>query len=529
LAKTDHLIAAQRAAEPSSTTPAQDSLNRGVTRVTRVQASNGAALGRYANAEGGVTGVTLPPKEPGFCVVEDWVEAGGRKYRPGVWYFALPRKADEQMKGAAALAATWVCSPLYVEAVTHDAEQHNFGRLLRLRNTVGQWREWAMPMELLRGAGDELRGELLAMGVHIDPSKRKLLSRYLQDRTPSRRVLCVLSLGWAGDSYVLPDAVIGASAGDVIYQSGERWHGEHARVGTLDGWRAEVAARAAGNPLLVLALSAAFAGPLLARCNAEGGGLHFVGDSSTGKTTLLEAACSVWGGPGLRRTWRATANGMEGAAALSNDGLLALDEISEALPQEVGAIVYALANGRGKQRASRSGAARAVARWRCMVLSSGERTLATALAEGGTRLKAGQSVRLLDVPASQRYGVWDDLHGLPSGAALSDALKRAAATHYGHAGRAYLERLTRDPRDFAALLEQVKARCRPSLPAATDRTSAPRHASRCWRWPANWPPSTGSPTGRRARQSTRLPSRCAPGARCAAAPATTSNGRSSSG
>ena len=32
-----------------------------------------------------------------------------------------------------------------------------------------------MPMETLRGAGDELRGELLAMGVSIDPSSHRLM------------------------------------------------------------------------------------------------------------------------------------------------------------------------------------------------------------------------------------------------------------------------------------------------------------------------------------------------------------------
>ena len=64
-----------------------------------------------------------------------------------------------------------------------------------------------------------------------------------------------------------------------------------------------------------------------------------------------------------------SANGMEGAAALFNDCLLALDEISECDPKEVGAIVYALGNGRGKQRASRTGSARGVVRWRCFVLS----------------------------------------------------------------------------------------------------------------------------------------------------------------
>lgn len=431
-----------------------------VTGVTAVQASNGAARAVTAGESGDVTGVTASPipgmdERPCFVALDDWAESDGRKYRPGVWHFAMKhgRKPDEPP----ARIEQWVCSPLHVEAVTHDGQEGNFGRLLRFRNTNGRWREWAMPMELLRASGEELRGELLAMGVLIDPNAHRPLGKYLQDLTPKRRVRCALQVGWCGESFVLPDEVIGPNAAAVIFQSGERGHDEHTRGGTLAGWQTDIAARAVGNPLLALAIAASFAGPLLDRCKAEGGGIHLVGDSSTGKTTAIEAACATWGGPNYRRSWRATANGIEGAAALFNDCLLALDEISECDPRDVGAIVYALGNGRGKQRASRTGAARSVTRWRCMVLSSGERMLATAMAEGGRAPKAGQAVRLLDVPAARRYGAWDTLHGFADGPALSDAIKRAAATHYGHAGRAFLHRLTHDTRNLAELLERIKA------------------------------------------------------------------------
>ncbi|HRH79462.1 MAG TPA: DUF927 domain-containing protein [Thiobacillaceae bacterium] len=429
----------------------------GVSQVSGVQASYD---GPSADTPGGyqeVSGVSSPipgiSERPRFIVFDDWTEAGGAKYRPGVWHFGV-----KQAKGDTPpmLMETWVCSPLHVEAVTFDGQDNNFGRLLRFRNTLGRWREWAMPMEMLKAGGDDLRGELLSMGVEIDPLAKTLLANYLQAKPPKRRMRCALQVGWCDDSFVLPDTVIGPKASGVIFQTGERGHDEHTKAGTLEGWKAEIAARAVGNPLLALALSASFAGPLLARCNAEGGGVHFVGDSSTGKTTAIEAACSTWGGPNYRRSWRATANGMEGAAALFNDCLLALDEISECDPREVGAIVYALGNGRGKQRASRSGAARGVVRWRCFVLSSGERTIATTMQEGGHRAKAGQSVRLLDIPAARAFGLFDTLHGMGSGAALSDAIKRAAVMQHGHAGRAFLERLTRDSRDFCALLERIK-------------------------------------------------------------------------
>lgn len=435
----------------------QDELE--VSEVSGVQASNGGACAdthtetsEVSEVSGEVLADLIPDatERPTFRTFDDWLDHGGVKYRPGVWHFGSDKDGNPSQ--------TWVCSPLHVEAVTYDGQDSHFGRLLRFKNTLRRWREWAMPMEMLRGAGDDLRGELLAMGVEIDPSQkaRNLLGQYLQFKPPKRRMRCALQVGWCDGSFVLPDAVIGPKASAVIFQSGERGHEEHTQGGTLAGWQSEISARAVGNPLLLLALSAAFAGPLLARCNAEGGGVHFVGDSSTGKTTLLEAGCSVWGGASYRRSWRSTANGMEGAAALFNDCLLALDEISECDPREVGAIVYALGNGRGKQRAGRSGNARAVTRWRCFVLSSGERTIATTMHEGGHRAKAGQAVRLLDIPAARTHGAWDVLHDLPSGTAFSDAIKRASVTHYGHPGRAFLEKLTRDERDFCALLERIK-------------------------------------------------------------------------
>ena len=391
---------------------------------------------------------------PCFRVYDGWtVLDSGRKLRPGVWLHAMSAAKKEE---PSVPLDTWVCGPLYIEAQTFDGTGNNFGRLLRFKNTAGRWRDWAMPMELLRGDGTDLRGELLAMGLEIDPNGRTTLARYLQERPPKKKVRCALQVGWCGAVFVLPDEVIGPDKASVIFQSGERGHEEHGQGGTLDGWRTEIAARAVGNPMMVIGLSAAFAGPLLQRTNSEGGGVHIFDDSSTGKSTILEAAVSTWGGPNYKRSWRATANGMEGAAVLFNDCLLALDEISECDPREVGNIVYSLGNGRGKQRASRTGAARAVTHWRAFIVSTGERTIATTMAEGGHRSKAGQSVRLLDIPGARLHGCFDLLHDQPSGAALSDAIKRAAANHYGRTGRGFLERLTHDQRDFAARLEIIK-------------------------------------------------------------------------
>lgn len=458
----------------------------GVSRVSGVQASSHAGSTDTPADSAGVSGASgetpknIIPSEserPVFRVLDDWIDSGGVKYRPGVWHFGMkPGRGD----APPTLTQQWVCSPLYLDAVTTDANAGNYGRLLRFKTTLGKMRTWAMPMDQLRGDCSDLRGELLAMGVEIDPYGRHHLAAYLQAIAPKRRIQCALQTGWAGadfTAFVLPDDVIGPKAAAVAYQSGERGQDEYTTAGTLAGWQTGIAAMAVGNPLLTLALCTAFAGPVLARCNAESGGIHFIGDSSTGKTTAIEAACSIWGGANFRRSWRATGNGMEGVAALFNDSLLALDEISECDPREVGTIVYALGNGRGKQRASRTGAARSVARWRCSVLSSGERSIGTTMADGGHRVKAGQSVRLLDVPAQRMYGAWDDLHHHVSGTAFSDALKRESVTNFGHAGRAFLEKLTRDHEaSFPEALDTIKNL--PELQAANDEGQAKRAAAR---------------------------------------------------
>ena len=99
------------------------------------------------------------------------------------------------------------------------------------------------------------------------------------------------------------------------------------------------------------------------------------------------------------------------------------------------------------------------------------------MAEGGHRIKAGQSVRLLDVPAQRTYGAWDNLHHHASGTAFSDALKLASVTNYGHAGRMFLERLTRDHEaSFSEALDTIKAM--PEFQVSGDEGQDKRAAAR---------------------------------------------------
>lgn len=397
-------------------------------------------------------------ERPCFAVHDDWFQLHGERMRPGLYWHGYGRPTQED---AAPPVDHWICTPIHATAITRDEHGHSFGLLLRFRDPDGRWRSWAAPLHMLRGSGEELRGELLDQGVRIDPTRRGLLAQWLMGRYPDDRVLAAGRTGWHDHDgrrvFVLPDRTLGGNR--VMFQVEHAPHDDYQTAGTLDGWRREVAGRAEANSLAVLSISAAFAGPLLrlAKLREVGGaGLHLLGDSSQGKSSLLAAAASAWGPPGFVRTWRATANGLEGVAHALNDTLLVLDEIGEALPREVGQIVYAVSNGTGKQRARRTGGHRPTMRWRVVMLSSGEKTLAGHMAEAGQRAKAGQEARLLNVPISGHpHGVFDTLHGHAGGRELADGIRQAAAEHHGHAGPAFIEALIGETRDLPELYRQT--------------------------------------------------------------------------
>ena len=192
-------------------------------------------------------------------------------------------------------------------------------------------------------------------------------------------------------------------------------HGPYEARGSLEDWKQGVGALTAGHALPVFMVSAALAGPLAHLVGAEGGGVHVFGPSSIGKSAMLAAGASVWGrggSPGYVRSWRATANGLEGAAASATDTCLVLDELGVGEARDVAASVYALANGSGKQRARRDGSPQEPKGWRVFVLSSGELPVETKLAEDyGRKTRAGQTIRLLDVPADRGLGFGAFDHG----------------------------------------------------------------------------------------------------------------------
>ncbi|MFW3615529.1 DUF927 domain-containing protein [Billgrantia antri] len=401
-------------------------------------------------------GEPLPAKveRPGFAVhYTDFLLEDNVTRPAGLWWHGTRQWGGELIQEDIRIA-----DPIEVMAISRDEHGSNFGRQLRFMNAEGEFRQRVLPMRLLSEGGAELRRELLDMGHTHSLSHRAKLADFIMESRPEARIVAATTTGWHDNAraFVLPHRTLGNQ--DYSFSADAMRHSYFATRGSLEGWRAEVAGRAQGNPILIFCLCVALAGPLIwpARQQAAGGlGFNLRGASSKGKTTGLQAAASVWGSPQFLRPWSATGNGLEALAASQNDTCMVLDELSQASPFEAGNMVYMVANGVGKQRAARTGGIRDAQRWRLMMLSSGERTLASHLSEAGKTTKAGQDARLLDIPATgRRYGAFDD----PQGMAPSDfanAIKSATAEHYGHAGIAFIEHLLRCDQDLPRLYHAI--------------------------------------------------------------------------
>ncbi|MTJ03983.1 MAG: DUF927 domain-containing protein [Sediminimonas qiaohouensis] len=206
-----------------------------------------------------------------------------------------------------------ICSPLIVKGQCRRPSGGGWGRVVEIQNPDGGWHELILeardisagPAKIVTPLSD--RGLMVTNAAKAAQSVKELLNAW----QPAARYDRVNHLGWVdgefsaftlGDGRVIGDALVVPDHGANHVAAAM-----HAK-GTLEEWRATVAAPCSGNPLMIFALSLAFSGPLLSVLGREGGGFHLRGDTSKGKSTLQRLAASVWGAPEFMQDWRTTDN-----------------------------------------------------------------------------------------------------------------------------------------------------------------------------------------------------------------------------
>lgn len=364
------------------------------------------------------------PMPDGFYIIPEGKRAG---------LYKMDVKSDGDMM------ETRIGSPLHVKGMTRDAEGNEWGLMLEWTDPDNKKHLWPMPIDSLFRQNSEWFSILASGGWLGNPLARKKLVEFFSAVRPVKRIRCVPRIGWDSDAYILPEMVYGTTRDERIVLQACNQAALYRCAGNFENWK-EIGRLAAGNSRLSFVLCAAFAGPLLRLAGMEGGGFSFEGGSSSGKTTALQIAASVWGSPEHVRSWRATDNGLEAIAAMHNDNVLILDEVGQVNGRVLAECAYMLANSQGKGRSTREGNLRKPHSWRLLFLSSGELGLADKLAENGIKSRGGQEVRFVGLPVDA--AMLTNLHGFPNAGSVANRLKELANAHYGYAGREFLEKLT---------------------------------------------------------------------------------------
>jgi putative DNA primase/helicase len=364
-----------------------------------------------------------------------------------------------------------VCDPLRVTGLARDAQGNGASLVLEFDTPYCKAREWLLPRAMLATDGATYRSELFGQGFApiADSKRRGLLSDYLCSRKPSELVLLTDRVGWHGTAYVLPRETLGDTNGEPLkfHQPGIPLEVNFQQRGTSAQWREKVARVCVGNTRLTLAVCCALAGPLLRWAEGtDAAGVHVWGNSSLGKSTGHAIAASVWGIGGDSKTpgtyiqeWKASDNGLEGLAAQHSDAALILDEFGRLDPKIAGEAAYQLSNGKGKQRAGQSGAARPRLTWRTMFYSAGETGLRDHMATAGQTPKAGQEIRFLEVPAEVApETMYETVHEFKDGDALAIAMKAATVRVYGTVGREWLEWLVANAAQLSPMVREAMNR-----------------------------------------------------------------------
>jgi len=242
-------------------------------------------------------------------------------------------------------------------------------------------------------------------------SHAKVIRHFIKTARPKTTYRIHTHGGWSdkGDLFVAGPELIPASTG-LDRGDSKQTRSIRPPSGTYNQWEEHVARpimkqeHAAYQWAISLPLGALLM-PLVGFPLNSRGGFHVFGHSSTGKSKMLDIACSVMGD--LPNTWETTSSKLEIVASQHNHRLLCLDEIGQAKKSEVVESAYKLAQGVGRSRTNQNLENIEPFTFELMFLSTGESSFADVVRkETGEDPFAGQKIRFCDIEWNSDITKW---------------------------------------------------------------------------------------------------------------------------
>ena len=347
---------------------------------------------------------------------------------------------------------------LYVTKRIHD-DQHGECAVMKLHLPHDPIREFSLPLKTIQ-ATDKMRDALSEQGVTFSGVKglqnimtyTSTFIKHLQSKMQAEKART--QFGWAdGDTkFILGSREI--SAAGVRHSPPSSTTAELAPhmkpVGDFEAWKEAFNMYKPyedGAQGHIFALLSAFGSPILKFTGTAGALVSLQNvTSGTGKTSLLRLVCSVWGNPEkmlllAQDTTMAKMQRMGVMNCLPN----CFDEMTNTKPEDLSNLVYAISQGRGRNRMMSGANAERInnTTWDGLSLCNGNASIVAKLSAHKATAE-GELMRVLE------YKV--NLQEIP------DGLKKATAAdvNYGWAGEVYATWLVANRERLPDLLDKAR-------------------------------------------------------------------------
>lgn len=393
-----------------------------------------------------VTSIGGAPRSEETFVKEYWEDAPvhSEAVIPKGWSIAghdpaIMKMSEKKIDGATIITPIPICyDPL---VITRRIQQIEHGTIMLevAWKTESRWHRSLFGRDTVFTTKEIVRTSALGMPVGQDNAMD--LVQYLRAYENANRKQIKIGymtgrLGWQGErgnptshGFVLPERQIGGN-GKAIDLAPDGNH-EFTTEGSFEVWK-EAMAMIDPWPALRVGIYAALAAPLIAILKAPNCIVEWAGDTSAGKSVVLEIAQSCWkDGTAKLMNWGTTVNGLEARAQSLNDMPFIIDDTAKVQESKrrdlLTSAIYMLESGHTRTRATKDMTERESGTWRTIVMSTGEYTLAEHAGTGGA---AARVLTFWGAPLGESSD--------RTGETIED-VKMIIGENYGHAGPKLVE------------------------------------------------------------------------------------------
>lgn len=338
-----------------------------------------------------------------------------------------------------------------------------------------RWKEFDMPARAL----SENRAFNTALGtyeVYTMSQKQSIMARqYFQDIISGMQDMgleteAYKSFGWQGEKFVIGTTALTASSEEPVFLSDRcpvDAHTDFGVSGTTEEWASlvdHIYNRPGAEPYQFL-FCAAFGAPLISMASSDlwhGIPIALTGEGGLGKTTTCMAACSMYGQPGKfsisTNELGSTMNALISRVSLMKNLPLVMDEMTGRRTEELQGMLYALSNGKPKERNRPDGTLiETGARWDTTTFITGNMNITAMLSQLDKQRAEATQLRCFEIPLEDSFNA-RVFEGLNAKEMVENQL---LAQNYGAAGREYLQYVIKNNQAVGRHLRKMRARMAP--------------------------------------------------------------------